>query len=117
MRDTNFRVEELPWIGYRFYCGSPRCRGHEAMVIDWEAQELFRRYRMSEGPVKEKLFKEMLSKKDLYFIVGNTWRYHRSFMIVGLFYPPKGTAPIDTLTPVFKEPGRQRSLLDFSREG
>jgi hypothetical protein len=83
------------------------------MVIDWEAQELFRNYRRVEGPVERKLFYEFVYERDLYFIVGNTWRYHKSFMIIGLFYPPKGTKPVQSLQPIFKQKPRFRTLSDF----
>jgi hypothetical protein len=112
VKEPDVKVEELPWIGYKFYCSNPRCRGHEMMVIDWEAQELFRKYKTVEGPVKQKLFNELVSKRDLYFIVGNTWKYHKSFMIIGLFYPPKEIAPVKPLTPIFKDKPKQRTLFD-----
>ncbi len=117
VREPHVKVEEIPWIGYKFYCSNPRCKGHEMMVIDWEAQELFRKYKTVNGPVRKKLFNELVSKRDLYFIVGNTWKYHRSYMIIGLFYPPKGIRVAKPLIPLFKERPRQRSLLDFSKEG
>ncbi len=116
VREPDVKVEELPWIGYKFYCGNPRCRGHEMMVIDWEAQELFRKYRTVEGPVKQKLFNELVFKRDLYFIVGNTWKYHKSFMIIGLFYPPKGTVPVKPLVPIFKDKPKQKTLFDILQQ-
>lgn len=116
VREPDVKVEELPWIGYKFYCGNPQCRGHEMMVIDWEAQELFRKYRTVEGPVKQKLFNELVFKRDLYFIVGNTWKYHKSFMIIGLFYPPKGTTPVKPLTPIFRDKPKQKTLLDILQQ-
>ena len=88
---TDVKIEEIPWIGYRFYC-SRECKGHEMMVIDWEVQELFRKYRTIE-PVKKKVFIEFLNERDLYFVVGNTWRFHKSFMIISIIYPPKNTQP------------------------
>ena len=114
VREPEVKIEELPWIGYRFYCGNPRCGGHEMMVIDWEAQELFRKYRTVAGPVRKKLYDELIFQRDLYFVLGNTWRYYKSFMIIGLFYPPKGTKPQKPLTPVFKERPKPRDLLSFT---
>jgi len=114
VRERDVKIEEIPWIGYRFFCGNPNCRGHEMMVIDWEAQELFRNYRTIE-PVRRKMYHELAFKRDLYFIVGNTWRYHRSFMIVGIFYPPKGVKPMEPLKPLFKERPKSKSLLDYQR--
>jgi len=115
VREPEVKVEELPWIGYRFYCGNPRCGGHEMMVIDWEAQELFRKYRTVAGPVRKKLYDELIFQRDLYFVLGNTWRYYKSFMIIGLFYPPKGARPQKPLVPVFKEKPKPRDLLSFTR--
>ena len=114
VREPDVKIEETPWIGYKFYCNNPQCGGHEMMVIDWEAQELFRKYRTVEGPVKRKLYDELVHQRDLYFILGNTWRYYKSFMIIGLFYPPKGTKSYKPLAPVFKERPKPRDLLSFT---
>ena len=112
VKESDAKVEELPWIGYKFQC-SNQCKGHEMMVIDWEAQTLFRKYKKIEGPVKKKLFHELVFERDLYFVVGNTWRYHKSFMIIGLFYPPKGTTPQELLQPVFKQKSKTGTLLEY----
>lgn len=39
--------------------------------------------------VRQKLEDEFISQKDLYFIVGNQQIHPNSFMIIGIFYPPK----------------------------
>ena len=43
--------------------------------------------------VKEKYFDEMAKKKDLYFFLGTTMKFHNvapnPFIIIGTFYPPK----------------------------
>jgi len=114
VRGPEVKIEELPWIGYKFYCCNPQCRGHEMMVIDWEAQELFRKYKVVAGPVKKKLYDELVFQRDLYFVLGNTWRYYKSFMIVGLFYPPKEVKPHKPLVPVFEEKPKPRDLLSFT---
>jgi len=114
---TGVKIEKLPWIGYKFYCKNPKCRGHDMMVIDWEAQELFRKYKTEIGPVREKLFTWMIQERDLYFIVGNTWRFHKSFMIIGLFYPPKKTKSQTPIFPYFRERPKQKTLFDFNKEG
>jgi len=115
VKEPDVKVEKLPWIGYTFYCQNPHCKGHEMMVIDWEAQELFRRYKTL-PPVKEKLFTWMLKDRDLYFIIGNTWKWKKSFMIIGLFYPPKGTYAIMPLWSFFKKKPRQRTLFNNSTQ-
>ncbi|MCS7365741.1 MAG: hypothetical protein NDF54_09925 [archaeon GB-1867-035] len=114
--DKDVKIEKIPWIGHKFYCKNPLCKGHEMMVIDWEAQELFRKYRMI-APVKEKLFNWMLKERKLYFVIGNTWRWKKSFMIISLFYPPKKIQPISPLQPVFKKRAAQREITDYMRRG
>ena len=37
---------------------------------------------------RQKLEDDFLESKDLYFIVGNLKNHAKSFMIIGLFYPP-----------------------------
>lgn len=39
--------------------------------------------------VRQKLVDDFPYKKDLYFIVGNLKNHKNTFMIIGLFYPPK----------------------------
>jgi len=108
----DIKVEEIPWIGYKYYCENPGCSGHQMMVIDWEAQELFRKYKTL-GPVREKLFRWMLRERQLYFVIGNTWKYHKSFMIISILYPPKNAKPIQPLVPIFKERPKQISVNSF----
>jgi len=115
VRRTMVKIEELPWIGYRFYCKNPECKGHDMMVIDWEAQELFRKYKTKIDLVRKKLFTWMIRERDLYFIVGNVWRFPKSFMIIGLFYPPKKIKP---QTPLFSSSffmKRSKTLFDFNK--
>ncbi|MDA2913293.1 hypothetical protein MYX77_04930 [Acidobacteriia bacterium AH_259_A11_L15] len=76
--------EPLPWLGYAFTCQGPNCKGHEMMCIDWEIQELFRKQRFEKTREKALWMKD----RDLYFVVGTTWRF-KTWMIIGLFYPPR----------------------------
>jgi hypothetical protein len=65
------------------------------MCIDWEIQELFRKYkdRGAEGfqKVKDKATNWM-DQRDAYFVVGTTWRF-KTWLIIGVFYPPKKPNP------------------------
>jgi hypothetical protein len=75
--------QSLPWLGFRFTCYGRNCKGHEMMCIDWEIQQLFRKVGLDKTREKALWMKE----RDLYFVVGTTWRF-RTWMIIGLFYPP-----------------------------
>lgn len=95
---------DLEKIPYRFYYNfiSQDGTNHNFSIIDWEIPQLYRKcrddckkstYQEREQEalekVRQKLEDEFMSKKDLYFIVGNQQRYPEVFMIIGLFYPPK----------------------------
>ncbi|MEM9544232.1 MAG: hypothetical protein AAGA60_32720, partial [Cyanobacteria bacterium P01_E01_bin.42] len=72
---------------------------HKYSISDWEIMQLYRNCRDRSGlsgleaeeeslkKVKQKL-EGFIDKKDLYFIIGNLKNHPKSFMIIGLFYPP-----------------------------
>jgi hypothetical protein len=93
VQQSRISPEPLPWIGYRFLCHGADCRGHEMMCIDWEIQSLYRKYKDqgAEGFQKVKARAlEWMNRRDIYFVVGTTWRYG-TWLVIGLFYPPKHT--------------------------
>jgi hypothetical protein len=73
---------------------------HKYSISDWEIMELYRKCRdrsqlsgleaeqYALEKVRQKLEDDFLESKDLYFIVGNIKNHAKSFMIIGLFYPP-----------------------------
>lgn len=82
-------------VRYIFKCkGEARCQGHKIILIDWELNELARNIMKKdkdkaivESKIKAKFFDEM-QKRDLYFFMGTHFRFH-TWLIIGLFYPPK----------------------------
>lgn len=66
-------------------------------IIDWELGQAYRiwrwRYRNAEvllEKIKERWLGRICSvKNDIYFYVGNMKRFRQTFMILGVFYPPK----------------------------
>jgi hypothetical protein len=94
-------LEKIPYkFKYKFECQGTGCTGHESMISDWEVNALYRscRGRCSTDEealhkVKQKLLNELCSAKyDLHFFVGTIKRYPKSWIIVGLFYPPNSAA-------------------------
>ncbi|MDF0552169.1 hypothetical protein [Kamptonema sp. UHCC 0994] len=93
-------LEKIPYkFGYQFIDRDDI--NHRYSISDWEISQLYRNCRdksqaltvekkEEEGiiKVKQKLGGEFLSKKDLYFIVGNLKDHRQTFMIIGIFYPP-----------------------------
>jgi hypothetical protein len=88
------QLEFIPFrFYYRFFCDDARCRGHRMSVIDWEAAQAYRRWRADYGERWPEKFREkfdtQLRAKDLQFFVGTMRKRPRTFMIVGLYYPPR----------------------------
>lgn len=93
-------VRKLPYeFSYKFTAlGGTQ---HKLMTEDWELGMLYWNcLKSSNGDeelacqkVKNKFFGELYKKRDLYFLLGTTKKYHNfgqnPFIIIGLFYPPK----------------------------
>jgi hypothetical protein len=104
-------VERLPFsFKYYFRCNDKSCNGHKMKLIDWEAGELYRKlknkyldnYSLIEEKMREKWLVQLFSsKRNTYFFVGNIRAYPNSFVILGVFWPPKVTE-------------KQQSMFDFS---
>ncbi len=99
--EPSINLEKIPYqFGYKF-TGLDGVK-HSYTISDWEIYQLYRGCRDRSKAstleakeneallkVKQKLEDEFLSKKDLYFIVGNLKNHCKVFMIIGIFYPPK----------------------------
>jgi hypothetical protein len=91
-------IEDIPYQFYfRFRCRTERnCPSHNLSIIDWEIYQAFRQWRYqcrNEQEVLRKIAEKWMAlvdgtKKDPYFYVGNLHRFPRTFMVLGVFYPP-----------------------------
>jgi len=104
-------VPKLPYkYFYRFLTEGDR-QPRKIMIEDWELGALFWKcyyqYQRDETyaneQVKKKFFDEFVAKKDLYFFLGTTQKYHlvspNPFIIIGVFYPPKRALPAQLKRP------------------
>lgn len=92
-------VRKLPYkFSYVFETESGKTS--TLMIEDWELGQLYwnmmDKYKNEEiacNKVKEKFFDYLVLKRDLYFFMGTTKRFHKvgesPFIIIGVFYPPK----------------------------
>lgn len=118
--EPSIELEKIPYkFVYKFIDKNEDKHGYS--ITDWEICQLYRncrdqsnfssleeREKQALAKVQEKLEVDFLTKKDLYFIVGNMNLYRQNFMIIGLFYPPLPK------TPVQPEPDHQQlNLFDF----
>ncbi|MFH1055023.1 MAG: hypothetical protein V1744_02890 [Candidatus Altiarchaeota archaeon] len=91
-------------LRYHFKCDNePTCKGHKIILIDWELNELARNIlkkesdpKVVEQKIREKFY-DFMSERDLYFIIGTHFKFG-TWMIIGLFYPPKGLLDQKNLT-------------------
>lgn len=88
-------LEKVPFdFHYEFECSDPKCGGHKLCCTDWEMGESYRKWRKEYGDAWEAKFREryerdMIEKNDTHFYVGTIHQYPKSWIIVGLFYPPR----------------------------
>lgn len=90
-------LEKIPYsFRYRYRCSASSCTGHHQTVIDWELAQSYRRWRdkYGEGEVVERLKARWLDEmcgpsKDTAFFVGNMHQHPESFLVLGVFWPPK----------------------------
>lgn len=106
-------VNKLPYkFKYKFKSSNGQI--HNLMIEDWELGALYFSYIQKGFPesyacskVKEKFFDEFTKKKDLYFFLGTTRRWHNvgknPFMIIGTFYPPKENISQQPTLPLFED--------------
>ena len=92
-------IEEIPYsFYYLFHCvGEANCPGHKLSIMDWEIGQAYRDWRSKykdEKVLLEKIKQRWATiadtaTKDVYFYVGNLKRFRQTFMVLGVFYPPR----------------------------
>jgi hypothetical protein len=87
-------IEQIPYrFKYRYRCDEAGCKGHEQSIIDWEIVQFYRQVRNSrnwEQKLRTKWLGELCaSDRDTAFIAGNQHQHPTSFMILGVWWPPK----------------------------
>lgn len=88
-------LEQIPWrFKLHYECSAPGCGGnHHQSIIDWEIAQFYRRVR--NGSDWQKAMRaQILGKicgadKDTALIVGNQHQHLNSFLILGLWWPPR----------------------------
>ena len=64
------------------------------LCTDWEMLQSYRNWRKTYGdgwerPFRQRYEREMIDRFETHFFVGTIHRYPASWIIVGLFYPPR----------------------------
>ena len=105
MTKENTLLEKVP-VGfyYRYRCeGCRNVEPHRMKIIDWELAALWRRTRRTYDEatttslVRQRFLETMCAPdRDTHFFTGNMALHPGSFLILGVFWPPK-TAQMDLL--------------------
>lgn len=87
-------LEQIPYaFKYKFYCAEPGCKSHTMSITDWEIVTYFRRVRYAkdwEGAMRRRWLDQMCADdRDTALIVGNMHQHPDSFLVLGVWWPPK----------------------------
>jgi len=94
---TKPRLERVPYkFSYRYRCSDSKCRGHEQQIIDWEIAEAWRKWRAQNGDEEtlrrieaQWIDRLCAESRDTHFFVGNQHQHPASFLVLGVYWPPK----------------------------
>jgi hypothetical protein len=87
-------LEIMPYaFKYRYRCSDSACGGHEQSIIDWEIAQFYRQVRNA-SDWQERVRAKWLTvlcgpDKDTAFIVGNQHQHPGSFLVLGVWWPPR----------------------------
>lgn len=96
-------LEKIPYkFIYQVFCDEDTCNGHHLSCTDWELGQSYRKWTKQYGTEWDKKFRqryedEMINRNDTHVFVGTVSAHPASWIIVGLFYPPK--KPVTKSTP------------------
>ncbi len=87
-------LEQVPWtFRYRYECQETGCRGHSQSIIDWEIAQFYRRVRHFDDwrdRMRRRWVDEVCgADRDTAFFVGNMHQHPKSFLILGVWWPPR----------------------------
>lgn len=105
-------LKKLPYdFFYEFECDEPDCPSHRLTCTDWEIGESYLKWSSKYGndwemKFREKYENEMVNRNDTYFYTGTIHGHPNTWIIIGLFYPPKGS-----------ENGQQTELFRYRAPG
>ncbi len=84
----------IPWrFRYKYRCLASSCRGeHRQTIIDWEAVALYRNVHNKvnwQDLMRQKFVDQLWTNRDTVLFVGNMNEHPQSFLVLGLFWPPR----------------------------
>lgn len=88
--------EVIPWrFRYQYRCLAPACNGHSQTIVDWEAVALWRNVRRQsdwQAQMRRKFVDQLWADdRETELFVGNQEQHPQSFLVLGVFWPPKAS--------------------------
>lgn len=87
-------LEKIPYsFTYHYRCQG-HCNGHHQKIIDWEIGEAYRKWGYTEAErldrIRDRWLNVLFGKdRDAALYVGNMFQHPRSFVVLGVFWPPR----------------------------
>lgn len=108
-------LEQIPWkFSYEFDCDSADCHGHKLQIFDWEIGQSYRRWSRSDPQRWEEMIRQKyereLPAKDLHLVVGTLAAHPKTFVVIGLVYPPRSEVDGAYVQQSLDLMGQQRSV-------
>lgn len=109
------QLEQIPWkFSYELDCDATDCRGHKLRILDWELGQSYRRWSRSdptrwEDMIRQKYERE-LPARDLHLVVGTLAAHPKTFVVIGLVYPPRPQVDRAYVQQTLDLVGQQRSV-------
>jgi hypothetical protein len=96
---------------YKFSCEDMRCKGHQMMLEDWELGSLYWKC-IDNGAtpteacakVRAKFLDQLCASKiDTHFYVGTVLAHPKSWVVIGVYWPPKSQAKSESTPSLFDQ--------------
>lgn len=87
-------LEQIPWtFKYKYECDEPGCKTHTQSIVDWEIAAFYRHIR-NHADWRECLKARWIGdlcnpSRDTAFFVGNMHQHLNSFLVLGVWWPPR----------------------------
>lgn len=95
-QESKPKLEVVPWrFSYQYQCMAESCQGHKQTIVDWEVVNLWRKVRNTPTwmeKMRKKFEEELWLNRDTVLFVGNQEQHPTAFLVLGVFWPPKGEA-------------------------
>lgn len=87
-------LELVPWtFKYHYFCDERGCNGHRQSIVDWEIAATYDRVRHHDDwrdRIKDRWLRDLCAPdRDHAFFVGNMHQYLGSFLVLGVWWPPR----------------------------